>query len=222
MFRCLAVCFPLLLLAQDEPLRHAFEGKSVIVKVDMPGDDGGISVYPDREDPVDYRKVGDALRKYGAALRKGDEVMITKVHIKPKLIEFQLGGGGFGKWGDNWNRPSTPSTTVSKSSRERQLEKARGSASGADRDRIDRELGHLERERRYEEYRRRDGEAAAKDRAEQWEADKRLRMGSRFNLQFPNGVPPEATTPDAIMKALAEYVDFSPVRAALKKSRALQ
>jgi hypothetical protein len=208
---------PLLAAEDDTPLRRAFEGKSIIVKLDMPGDDGGISVYPQREDPVDHRKVGDAIRKYGAALRKGDEVVINKVHVKPKLIEFQLGGGGFGSWGDNWNRPSTPSTTVRKSSRERDLEKARGSASGAQRERIDRELSSLERQRRYEESRRRGGEAAAKDRAQQWEAGKRLKSGSRFNLQYPDGVPPAAATPEGIMAALRNYVDFRPITQGAKR-----
>lgn len=179
----------------------------------MPGDDGGINVHPGQEDPVDFRKVGDSIRRYGASLRKGDEVMINKVHIKPKLIEFQLGGGGFGSWGDNWGRPSVPSTTVPKSSRQRHLEKERSSASGSRRAQIDREIDSLERRRRYEQSDRRMGEAAAKDRAEQWEADKRLKSGSRFNLHYPDGVPPEAATPEAIMAALGKYVDFRPLKA---------
>ncbi len=99
------VLFPAGAFAQDEALRRAFEGKTVVVKLDMPGDDGGINLFPDREDPVDFRKIGDAIKHYGASLRKGDEVMVTKVHLKPKLIEFQLGGGGFGSFGDMAGAP---------------------------------------------------------------------------------------------------------------------
>jgi hypothetical protein len=215
MFRSLGAALlslPLLASAQDEPLRRAVEGKTVVVKLDMPGDDGGISVYPEREDRVDFRKVGDAIKRYGAALRRGDEVMVTKVHLKPKVIEFQLGGGGFGAWGDNWNRPSVPSTTVSKSQRQKDLEKSRSGASAAERARIDHEIDSLERRRQHEASARRSDEARAKNVAEEWEAEKRLRSGSRFNLQYPNGVPPEAATPEAIMSALREYVDFRAVK----------
>ena len=46
---------PLLLIAQDEQLEQAFEGKRVIVKADMPGDDSGIKVYPQQAKPIESR-----------------------------------------------------------------------------------------------------------------------------------------------------------------------
>ncbi len=199
---------PGVLVAQDEALRHAFEGQTVVVKIDMPGDDGGINLFPNREDPADFRKIGDAIKQYGASLRKGDEVTITKVHLKPKLIEFQLGGGGFGSFGDMAGAPSVPSTHVRKSNREEDLEKQRGRATGDDRKRIERRLDGERRDRQREESRRRDRASGAQSDRDEWIQARRLRSGSRFNLHYPNGVPPEAATPEAIMAALREYVAF--------------
>ncbi len=217
-----ALTFSSLAPAQDEPLRRAFEGKTVIVKLDMPGDDGGINLYPQREDPLDFRKIGEALKRYGTALRKGDEVTVTKVHLKPKLIEFQLGGGGFGSFGDMTGRPPVPSTIVSKSNRERDLEKERNSATGDRRKSLDREVDYLRRDREREENRLRAIAGRAQIEQQDWEQARRLRSGSRFNLHYPTGVPPEAATPEAIMAALAEHVDFSPMGSRRSQSSSLR
>ncbi|MBM3796658.1 MAG: hypothetical protein FJW31_21970 [Acidobacteria bacterium] len=208
MLRSLLTLLPFLAAAQDAHLRRAFEGKTVRVKIDMPGDDGGINVYPQREDRVDWRRVGDAIKRYGAALRKGDEATVTKVHIKPKLIEFQLNGGGFGSWSDTAGRPSVPNTYVSKSSRERDLEKQRNNASGDRRRDLDREIDYLRRDREREETRLRAIGGRVEVEAQEWERERRLRSGSRFNLHYPKGVSPEAASPEAIIAAVAEFVDF--------------
>jgi hypothetical protein len=34
-------------------------------------------------------------------VRRGDQVLVTKVKVKKDLIEFQLGGGGYGTFGDD-------------------------------------------------------------------------------------------------------------------------
>ena len=203
-----ALLLPVLLVAQDEPLRRAFEGKTVVVNIDMPGDDGGVSLYPQREDPVDFRKIGDAIKRYGTALRKGDEVVVTKVHLKPKLIEFQLGGGGFGSWSDTAGRPTVPNTYVSKSNREKDLEKEREGATGDRRKSLDRELDSYRRDRSREENRLRAIASRAQIEQQEWERERRLRSGSRFNLHYSNGVPSEASTPEAIMATLREFVTF--------------
>ena len=83
-------------LAQTPAALEAhFEGTHVQVKMDMPGDNNGVDVWPHREIPVDFTRVGNRLRRFGVALRKGDSVMVTKIRVKKKLIEFQLGGGGY-------------------------------------------------------------------------------------------------------------------------------
>jgi len=90
------------LQAQNEAaLRRAFEGQSVVVKIDMPGTSSGVNVFPSQDRPVDFPDVAEKLKRYGTALRTGDAVMVTKVKVKDDLIEFQLGGGGYGTFGDD-------------------------------------------------------------------------------------------------------------------------
>lgn len=204
---------------QDTPLRRAFEGKTVAVKIDMPGDDSGIDLYPLREDPVDYRKIGDAIKRYGPALRKGDEVTVTKVHVKAKLIEFQLGGGGFGTWSDTSSRPSVPNTYIGKSTRESDLEKERDGSTGDRRKSLDREIDMLRRDRQREETRLRVIADRARIEQQEWEQARRMRSGSRFNLHYPNGVSAEAATPEVIMAALRAFVDFGPMTGSPPRSR---
>src|SRR5687768_4285619 len=44
-------------VAQTEAaLRAYFEGKSITVKVEMPGSDDGVDVYPGKPQPIDFRK----------------------------------------------------------------------------------------------------------------------------------------------------------------------
>src|SRR4029078_10566704 len=39
---------------------------------------------------------------------------------------------------------------------------------------------------------------------------KREESGSRFNVRYRNGIPGDALTPDGLMRALAQYIDFGP------------
>src|SRR5262249_54487182 len=110
------------LTAQSEAmLRRTFEGSTVIVKIDMPGTSSGVHVYPLRSRPVDFPDGADKLKKYGTSIRTGDAVMVTKVKVKDDLIEFQLGGGGYGTFGDDMGS-STSATVVQKTSAEKALE----------------------------------------------------------------------------------------------------
>jgi hypothetical protein len=82
-------------VAQSEDrLRTFFEGKTVRVKIEMPGTEDGVDVYPGTEHPIDFPKHATCLKRAGTALRRGNEVLVTKVKVKKDLIEFQLGGGG--------------------------------------------------------------------------------------------------------------------------------
>jgi hypothetical protein len=84
--------------AQDEPeLRKFFEGKSVKVKLDMPATQAGIDVYPDASRAVDFTQYSARVKSAGVAIKSGDSVLVTRVRVKDKLIEFQLAGGGFGE-----------------------------------------------------------------------------------------------------------------------------
>jgi hypothetical protein len=194
-------------LAQSEAeLRDFFEGKSVRVKIDMPASQEGIDVYPDARRPMDFDRYSSRLKSYGIALRNGDSVMITRVRLKEKLIEFHLGGGGYGTFGDDTG--TVTATTVPKSNREKDLEKAVKAETNADRKRrLQRELDDLRRDREREDAMNRNIAASASEANKSRIAEKRLQGGSRFNIRYQNGVPPGLGA-DGIMRALDEYLDF--------------
>ena len=211
----LAICVATLLVSraawgQNEAiLRQAFEGKVVTVKIDMPATQRGVDVYPLDPMPVNFREVADRLKDNSTALKIGQQVMVTKVVVKSNShIEFQLGGGGYGTFGDN------TSTSVSTASQgETKAEKAlRDSIKHAPgptkRKQFEKELASLRGERERENAR---AEAEAKQAQSVMEANlraKRAESGSRFNVRYRNGIPSDALTPDGLRRALAEYVDF--------------
>jgi len=204
----MAVATPL--QAQNEAmLRQAFEGKVVAVKIDMPATQQGVDVYPLDQIPVDFREVAQRLKDNSTALRIGQPVMVTKVVVKKNShIEFQLGGGGYGTFGDN---TSTDVSLVNQS--ETKAEKAlRDSIKHAPgptkRKQFEKELASLREERERENAR---ADAEAKQAQSVMEANlraKRAESGSRFNVRYRNGIPGDALTPDGLMRALAQYVDF--------------
>ncbi len=100
----LLLCSPV--LAQDEAeLKKAFEGKRVILKIDMPATSSGVDVWPDRDLAVDFSEVAKLIKGNGTAIRAGEDEMVTKVHVARKHIEFQLGGGGYGTFSDMLSSP---------------------------------------------------------------------------------------------------------------------
>ena len=208
----LATLFLLPATAQSQnetTLRQAFEGKVVTVRIDMPATQRGVDVYPLDQMPVNFREVAERLKDNSTALKIGQQVMVTKVLVnKNSHIEFQLGGGGYGTFGDN------TATSVSRGSQgETKAEKAlRDSIKHAPgptkRKQFEKELASVRGERERENARA-DGEAkqaqsviVANLRA------KRAESGSRFNVRYRNGIPSDALTPDGLMRALAQYVDF--------------
>ena len=196
--------------AQSEAaLRRAFEGTSVVVKVDMPGTSSGVNVYPESSMPVDFPDVAGKLKKYGTALRTGDVVMITKIKVKEDLIEFQLGGGGYGTFGDDMGSSASGATQVGKTSGEKALEDSlKRTASSSEKRRMERRLDDLRATRERENARARAEAAQAEEVREANLRARRTEGGSRFNLRYPNGVPAAAITPEAIRLALSRYVDF--------------
>jgi hypothetical protein len=195
--------------AQNEAaMKSYFEGKRIAVRLDMPGDSDGVDVHADAKIAIDYGKYKDKLRRYGTAIHAGETVVVTLVKVKKDLIEFQLGGGGFGTFGDDTST-SANIPLVETSSRERELEKRIKEEDDRDRrQRLERELDDL-RDRRERENRR---IMAERDRIEEQKreriAEERLRGGSRFNLRYEDRVP-AGMRPEDVVAALAEYVDFS-------------
>ena len=200
------------LRAQNEAiLRQAFEGKVVSVKIDMPATQKGVDVYPLDEMPVNFRDVAQRLKDNSTSLRIGQQVMVTKVLVKGTThIEFQLGGGGYGTFGDNTSDGSGLHTVnQGETKAEKALRDSIKKATGpTKRKQFERELASLRGERERENAR---AEAEAKQAQSVIEANlraKRAESGSRFNVRYRNGIPTDALTPDGLMRALAQYVDF--------------
>src|SRR5213082_274275 len=88
----------------------------------MPGTSDGIDVRANETRAIDYKRYGDRLKNYGTAIHAGDSTVVTLVKVKKDLIEFQLGGGGFGTFGDDTST-SVYMPLEEKSERERSLER---------------------------------------------------------------------------------------------------
>jgi hypothetical protein len=191
-------------------LSQFFEGKQITVKMDMPATQKGVDVYPDRPQPLDAKKYADRLKEFGASLRNGDTVMITKVKLKNGNVEFQLGGGGYGTAGDVTDG-AVRFTPAEKSSHEKELEQQLKSETDPERRRaISRELDNLRRDRERRDRRNRSAaEADAEVRRERIDAGRR-QGGSRFNIHFDKAKSGDALGPQVLMAALARYVDFPP------------
>jgi hypothetical protein len=72
------------------------------------------------------------------------------------------------------------------------------------------ELDQLRSDREREDARNRAAVAEAEEQRKANIRQRRLEGGSRFNIRYPDRVPPEALTQEGIRKALADYVDFEP------------
>jgi hypothetical protein len=195
--------------AQTEwDLKQAFEGKFVVIKMDMPATQRGVDLYPDREPSVDFRAYSARVREFGVALKPGDRIMVTTVRVKKKNIEFQLGGGGYGVFGDDTGYVYVPEE--SKSRREKDLERDLKDERDPDRRRrMQRELDDLRRDRERENRRARSESRDLTERKQSEIASKRLDAGSRFNLWFEEGrLEARPPTPRQLRQMLGQFLDF--------------
>ena len=210
---------PVAVHAQSEAaLKQYFEGRTVRVKLAMPGTEDGVDVYPGTARPLDFSRHADRLKDYGTALRPGDEAMVTRVKVKSKLIEFQLDGGGYGTSGDETST-SISVASVPKTKRKQNLEgELKRESDPARRREIKEELDDLKADRAREDARNRAAVAEAEETRKANIRQRRLEGGSRFNIRFKDRVPASALAPDAVRAALAAYVEF-PDAAAPAESR---
>jgi hypothetical protein len=195
--------------AQTEwDLKQAFEGQFVVVKMDMPATQRGVDLYPDRQPSVDFRAYSARVREFGVALKPGDRIMVTTVRVKKKNIEFQLGGGGYGVFGDDTGYVYVPEE--GKSRREKDLEKWVKDERDPDRRRrLQRELDDLRRDRERENRRARSESRELTAQKESEIASKRLDAGSRFNLWFEEfRLASRVPTPREVRLMLEQFVDF--------------
>lgn len=189
---------------QEAALRQFFEGKTVRLKIDLPGDVSGVDVFPDAPVPVHLPDVEKRLQRFPTALRAGDAATVTLIKVKDNLIEFHLSGGGFGTLRDYGSLPpSSPESDLEKQIRS-DLARAKDPAL---RRALQRQLDAARRHRLT-------SAATAKAASERarMEQSRRETSGSRFNLRYPNGVPPAALVPARVMEILAPYVEFSTLK----------
>lgn len=192
---------------EDEALRRALEGKFVVVEVDLPATESGLDLRFDKVNPLDEREQQSRLRQYDAAIRRGDEVQVTRVRLKGDHIEFQLEGGGF-----DWGRDATTRTFTStpKSNREKELDKLIKSETDSGRKRdLEDERNDLRRERERRDDRERREIEDYNERAHRRDVEKALRSGSRINLRFKKKVPPDALTPEGLLRYLEPWLQLA-------------
>ena len=197
--------------AQSEAsLKQYFEGRTVTVRIAMPGTEDGIDLYPDESPSLDYPRYADRLKDNGTAIRSGETVMITKLKVKSKLIEFQLGGGGYGTMGDETSSGVSVSSAP-KTRREKNLEaELKRETDPVKKRAMNEELDDLRKDREREDARNHAAVADAEETRKQTIRQRRLEGGSRFNLRYRSNVPLPALTPDAVKQALAAYLSFEP------------
>src|SRR5256885_8501557 len=79
------------LYAQSEDaLREYFEGRTVVVKQDLPAGKSGIDVYPDSGSPVNYADYNRRLKQLGVAIRRNEAGSLASVRAREKSIAVQL------------------------------------------------------------------------------------------------------------------------------------
>jgi hypothetical protein len=195
---------------QHQPLQTYFEGKPVTLLMDMPGTSEGVNVGVGRA--TDFKEYGNRIKRFGVALRAGERVVVTFVKVKKDLIEFQLAGGGYGTVGDDTNT-SANIPFVEKSERETSLElQIRDEKDSHKRRALERDLQEMQRYRERENRRITAEREMIADYKRQMLAVRRQQGGSRLNLRYERAVP-AGVTPDDVMTALGEFVDFSEMNA---------
>ncbi len=215
LFTFLVLIAPAALRGQSEAaLKEYFEGKTVTVKIAMPGTEDGVDVSPGTAKPLDFPRHAGRLKDNGTALRSGDEALVTKIKVKSKLIEFQLDGGGYGTLGDETSSGVSVGDAP-KTKRELNLEgELKREVDPARRRAIKEEIDDLKASRERENARNRASVAEAEESKKANIRQRRLEGGSRFNIRYRDGVPASALTPDGIRDALAVYVEFPEAMAA--------
>ena len=200
---------PAALRAQSEAsLREYFEGRTVQVKLAMPGTEDGVDIYPGTSNPLDYPRHASRLKQYGTAIKSGSDALVTKVKVKAKLIEFQLDGGGYGTMGDETSSSVSVASTP-KTRREQNLEgELKRETDPAKRRAIKEELDDLKAQREREDARNRASVADAQESKKANIRQRRLEGGSRFNIRYRDGVPASALTAESVKQALGAYLDF--------------
>jgi hypothetical protein len=199
--------------ADPSSLEGYFTGKMVVAMIDMPGSEKGVDLAFDKATPMDWTAYSSRLKDFGTAIHKGDVVRVTKIALKSDHIEFQLNGGGFGVAGDDTNT-TVIATPVPISQQEKDLVKQVSDAKDPKQKKsLQDALDRVRADRARQDAANQNAAMIASQMKAQQVAAKRLAGGSRFNLDWKGSIPPDDKNPDAVMKLLADYVDFDPSHA---------
>lgn len=191
----------------EAALKSYFEGRRITVRIDMPGSADGVDVLIDPARGINYKDYQNDLKRYGTALVAGDTSTVTQIKVKGDLIEFQIGGGGYGTFGDDTST-SSGIQMIDKSEREKTLERRIKDEKDRDRRRdMQDELDYLRTRRERENRSLRAESERIEEMKRERLAERRLRGGSRFNLRYKK--VPAGITADDVIRALTEYVDFN-------------
>ena len=189
-----------------------FTGKMVVAKMDLPGTEKGIDLDFAKATPLEWKDYSSRLTSFGVAIRKGESAQVTKLALKKDYIEFQLDGGGYGTFGESTGT-RVSAKDVDKSRYEKDLEKQlRKTKDAAEKQQIQENLDKEVARRERADAAAKAAAAAATEAKQKELADKRRHGGSRINLRFKKSVPSDDKNPDAVMKLLADYVDFSSIK----------
>ena len=194
-------------VAQSEGhLRQSLEGTYVVLKMDMPATKEGVNLRADRLPHIERKKYDRKLARYWTSIHEGEAVHVTLIKVNRKMIEFQLGGGGYGsQYVRRKSHPATPKTE-----REEKLEVELAALPEGDETEIrkvaEEELDELRYQRKHA-----DEHLAAEEQAieRQHVRERAATAGSRFNLRYRSRVPAHVLTPQGFRAVVAEYVDFS-------------
>jgi hypothetical protein len=204
----------------ESALREAFVGRTVLLKLDMPGTQKGVDLNFGQSDPLEWRDYESRMKEFGAALHKGDQATVTSLVLKSDRIEFHLNGGGYGTLGDDTG--SVTPHFVPKSNEQVRLEDALRNTTDRERrhelqDRIDRE----DSRRRYLQSQENSAAMVAQQMKQEQIANRRLQGGSRFNLRWKGGIPSQELSAAAVRARMMAYVDFDNTAAPQQQRTAL-
>jgi len=205
-----ALLLPSVTAISQNSLQSAFLNRRLWLRIDMPGTQLGVDIFPERPDQLapNYQ---DLLRQFPPAYRAGDSATVTKFVIKKDHIEFQLDHGGFGQFGDNSDVTPVPFAPLPPSPDEIHLrEKIEHEPDERDRRREQHFLDNLVQQRLAADAQNKAAADAATQAKIQAVVDRRMHGGSRFNITF-NGRVPDNLTPHDIEEALHRFVSFRPL-----------
>lgn len=202
----LGVCASAYLCAQSEAdLRDYFEGRTVVVKQDLPAGKTAIDIYPESASPINYADYSRRLKQFGAAFRRNQSVPLTSVRVNDRSIELQLGATAEAPADEV--QPAA-SVAVEKSPRERSLERDIERETDPERlARMQQELDALRKQRQKDDARLK---AALAQLSNGNAGGQRVANAvSRIDLVFNGGVPARALNPDYVKSALKSWIDFN-------------